>query len=364
MNGRVALLCFLCLLCPLVSGLALGEPYFAVQQGLKCAACHVNPSGGGMRNAFGNTWARTSLPARAIDLGVGEEWTGNLNRFVAVGANLRASGTYVDTPNQDSQSAFDVDEARLYLELTAIPDRLAIYLDQRVAPGGSSNLEAYGRYWFANRQWYVKAGQMYLPYGLRLEDDSAFIRQVPGINFDTPDRGVEVGLETAHWSAQFAATNGTAAGPEDDEGKQFSARVEFVQSVWRLGASYNFNDADVGERQLAGLFAGMRTGPIAWLAEADYVKDEGFAAGERNQWVGLLEANWLISQGNNLKITAEFFEPDDDVDEDEQDRYSAVWEYTPIQFLQLRLGVRIYDGIPQNDLQNRKLAFLQMNAFF
>lgn len=359
MSARI-LLVVLCLM----SGAAWAEPYFAVQQGVKCVTCHVNPTGGGMRNPFGNTWARTVLPAHTIDTGVGEDWNGNLNRFVALGANLRASGTYIDTPNERSQSAFDVDEARLYLELTAIENRLSVYLDQRVAPGGSSNLEAYGRYWSADHTWYVKAGQMYLPYGLRLEDDSAYIRQVPGINFDTPDRGVEVGLETTRWSAQFAVSNGTASGPENDQGKQYSARAEFVQSVWRAGASYSFNDADAGERQLAGAFAGLRTGPIAWLAEADYITDEGFADGERKQWVGLLEANWLMSQGNNVKLTAEFFEPDRDVDEDEQSRYSAVWEYTPMQFLQLRLGVRFYDGIPQNDLQNRKQAFVQMNAFF
>lgn len=360
MNGRIG---FVLLLLLAGSGAAMAEPYFAVQQGLKCVACHVNPTGGGMRNAFGNTWARTSLPARTIDLQMGEDWTGNLNRYIALGSNLRASASYVDTPHQESQSAFDLDEARVYLELSAIPDRLAVYLDQRVAPGGSDNLEAYARYWSSNHTWYVKAGQMYLPYGLRLEDDSAFIRQVPGINMDTPDRGVEAGIEMGSWSAQLAVTNGTAGTTENDQGKQFSGRAEFVKSLWRFGASYNVNDADAGERQLAGLFAGLRTGPIAWLAEADYIEDEGFIDGKRNQWTGLLEANWLISQGNNLKLSAEYFEPDDDLDEDEQTRWSAVWEYSPMQFLQLRLGVRIYDGIPQNDLQNRRLAFLQVNAF-
>ena len=50
--------------------------------------------------------------------------------------------------------------------------------------------------------------------GLRLEDDSAFTRTVPGINMDTPDTGIEVGWEAEKWSAQLALSNGSAGGPE------------------------------------------------------------------------------------------------------------------------------------------------------
>jgi hypothetical protein len=340
------------------------EPYFAVQQGLKCASCHVSPTGGGLRNSFGNAWAQNVMAARKIDAASQDQWLGNLNRFVAVGTNLRANYNYVDIPDSPAVSEFDLQEARLYLELSAIPDRLSVYLDQRVAPGSSNNLEAYARYWFEGRRWYVRAGQMYLPYGLRLEDDSAFTREVTAINFDTPDRGVELGLELEHVSAQLAVTNGTAGGPEDNKGKQVSLRGEYVQSIWRVGASGNFNDAEAGERAMGGLFVGLRTGPIAWLAEADYIDDKGSSAGEAKQLLGLIEANWLITQGHNLKFTAEYFEPDDDIDEDERTRFSAVWEWTPIQFLQLRIGARVYDGIPQNDNDNRRIAFAQLNGFF
>jgi hypothetical protein len=342
---------------------AQAEPWFAVEQGLKCGACHVNPTGGGMRNTFGNTWSQRVLPAHQLDTG-GFDWTGALSEHIALGGNVRASATYVDVPNQDSTSEFDIDEARVYLLLEPIPQRLSLYIDERVAPGSADNRELWAQFWWSDRSWYVKAGQLYLPYGLRLEDDTAFVRQVPGINMTTPDRGIELGFEGVHWTAQLAVTNGSAGSAETDNGKQASARAEYVASAWRLGLAASFNDADAGSRSLGGVFAGVRTGPIAWLAEADYITDDALGDSGRDQWVGLVEANWAFAPGHNLKATAEYFEPDVDVDEDEQNRWSLVWEFVPVQFVQIRTGVRSYDGIPQNDLQNRTTAFVQLNAYF
>jgi hypothetical protein len=304
------------------------------------------------------------LPARRIEGTGTDAWTGVLNSFVALGGNLRANATYTDVPNTQATSEFELAEMRAYLAITAVPDRLAVYIDQRLAPGGSTNLEAFARYTTEDQRWNVQAGQFYLPYGWRLEDDDAYIRQITGINFATPDRGVQVGYESAQWSAQLAVSNGTASGSETDEGKQVSLRAEHVRNAWRIGAGFNNNHTDAGDRQMQGVFAGVRTGPIAWLAEADYLKDETLGPDERKQWVGLIEANWFFTKGQNLKLTAEVFEPDTDVDEDEQNRFSLVWEYFPFQFVELRVGARIYDGIPQNDQQNRKIYFAQVNGFF
>ncbi len=131
-----------------------------------------------------------------------------------------------------------------------------------------------------------------------------------------------------------------------------------------MGASYNFNDAGDTERHLAALHGGLRTGPIAWLAEVDYVEDRGLPGGDLRRWVGLLEANWMPRRGHNLKLTLETYEPDTDIDEDEQDRYSLVYEYMPFQYLQLRGGVRIYDGVSAIELQNRRFGFIELHGFF
>ena len=346
--------------------LALGtqvqaEPYLAAQMGLKCAQCHVNPTGGGLRSVFGNSFAQTTLAQKRI--GAEEDlWTGQVMKFLAVGGNARANYNWEEVPHQDSTNDFAVEEARAYFDFGVIPNRLSVYLDQRFAPGNSTNMEANVRFWFKENSSYVKAGRMYLPFGYRFEDDGAFVRALSGINMQAPDEGIEFGFESASWTAQIALSNGAGGGTELDSGKQVTTRAEFVKQRWRAGASLLYNDTDLGSRTGAGLFGAFNLGPVTLLGEVDYFDDESI--GDGKLMATLAEADWKIRQGHNLKLTYEWLEPDDDIDEDEQTRASVLYEWSPIQFVQIRAGVRMYDGIPQNDNQNRTQAFLQLHGFF
>ena len=216
----------------------------------------------------------------------------------------------------------------------------------------------------ADGRYSIKAGQLFLPFGLRLQDDSAFVRLASGVNFTVPDRGIQAGYERGGWSTQLAITNGSGGGAEIDTGKQASLTAQHVQPGWRAGASFNHNNSDLGDRTMYSLFAGLRTGPVAWLAEADVVTDELSDGTERDGVATLLEANWRLRRGHNIKVTYDYFDPDDGVSEDQQVRYSVLWEHTPMQFVQGRLGVRLYDGIPQVDAQNRSEYFLELHGFF
>ena len=89
-----------------------------------------------------------------------------------------------------------------------MPNLLSFYFDEKIAPDDVENREAYMLLTPKQGKFTVKAGQMFLPFGLRLQDDNAFVRQTSGINFLTPEDGVEVGLELAKWTAQLAVTEG------------------------------------------------------------------------------------------------------------------------------------------------------------
>jgi hypothetical protein len=342
------------------------EPYLAVQTGLRCAQCHVNQTGGGMRTPFGNVFARTQLAANPLPGSAGT-WQGLIGTHVGIGANVRAAAITNDVAGSRHTEAPDLREARVYLSFTPIADRLSFYLDHYLRPGSAQNREAFVRYSAADGSHYLKAGRMYLPFGWRLQDNSAFVRAETAIDMAGPDLGVELGWDRGPLSVQFAISNGTFGESEVDSGKQYSLQVAYVQDAWRVGAAGNYNDQAVGDRAVAGLFAGLRSGPVSWLVEVDMIQDRSFAtaaAPRRRSLAGLLEGNWRFAQGHNLKLSAEGLDPNRAVAADRQSRLSVVYEYTPIPYIQIRGGARRYDGPSQFPLQNRRLYFVELHGFF
>lgn len=349
----------------LVAAQAPAEPYLAVLEGQKCNTCHVSDSGGGMRNVYGNVHTRSILPARTLGADKQDPfiWTGEMLKYLKFGADIRGSWRETDVPDRPTESDSDLDRATVYFAIEPIKDKLLFYVDEELGQDSSFEREIWAR-WRFNDKFYIRAGQLFLPFGLRLLDDSAYIRQVPGINFTTADDGVEIGMEAGPWSSQFAVSDGTAGGPEVDNGKQYSLNTSYTKSGWRIGGSLNFNDSSFGDRELYGIYGGLRRGNWGFLAELDYIVDMGFPEGRRNQFATLVEANWRYRRGQNLKLTFEFLDPDDTLQEDEQNRWSVAWEVFPVQNFQFRAGTRIYEGIPQSDVQNRRETFAELHLFF
>src|SRR5665213_238070 len=198
--------------------IAVAEPYPALRTGYKCVACHINPTGGGMRNTFGNLFAERLMATHMLPAG-SPLWTGQvLQDIVHIGGDLRTDSSRTDTPQAATQQQFALQQMRLYADVSVIPNLLGIYVDEQVAPGAAQTMEAYVRYGDTSA-WYLKAGHFYLHFGWRLQDQTAFVRQVTGINMNTPDDGVEFGWERAHWSGQLDLTNG-AANAQSGSGQQ------------------------------------------------------------------------------------------------------------------------------------------------
>lgn len=344
---------------------SLAEPYLAVEGGLKCNACHTNPTGGGKRSLFGMTYARTRIAERVLfEDDDTRGWNSQIGRYVGVGGDYRGGYRSVDAIGPSDESDWQTFRGQAYLELRPLPGVLTIYADQQVAPGESLNREAFVLVTPRNGRYTVKAGQFFLPFGHRLQDDATFVRQRSGINFDTPDEGVELGVELPKWSAQAAFTDGTAGAGNVTGKDQTSLSFHYIQPRWRAGLSHVLNSDPLGDREMHALFAGFKTGAISWLAELDFISDEIPGQGDRRTYATLLEGNWRFRKSHNLKVGYEFLDPDDGAGEDEQERYSIVWEYSPVQLLQARVGYRSYNGVPQLPRTNRQEMFLEFHVYF
>jgi hypothetical protein len=340
---------------------ARSEPYLAVQQGYKCITCHVNPTGGGLRSGFGTVFTENVLPESAAPA-KWPTWTGEVLKILRVGADYRTARIDTDVPKQPSFRQDGLEQLRAYGDLTLIPKWLEYYVDETLAPGKDQANEYYARLSEPDLGLYVKGGQFYLPFGWRLQDNTALVRELSGISMTAPDRGFELGLELPEWSAQIDYTRGEA-NIALGKGHELTGQVVYVKPSWRIGASAAYTQSVFGNRQVEGLFAGLKTGPVAWLGELDLVRDAGYPGGGRRLAALFGEADWALRKGHNLKVTAEMFDPDRSVANDQQARWSVLYEYTPIPFVQLRGGFRRYRGIPQIDVDNRHVLFIELHVF-
>ena len=363
-----------------VASPAHAEPYLAIQEGYKCSKCHVNMTGGGKRTDFANIYVQTRLSSNFLNwrdylpaLGEDEDpeenppksdssssfFSGRLNDYIAIGGDFRALYEVVDTPDEGRDDAFNQRKQNIYLEIDLIPERVIFY---QTLEGGGDAREIVGilKGELAQEPYYLKAGQFFLPYGLRLQDDTAFTRAVTGFTYGTTDVGVEIGYEPGPWALHIAATNGTGSSLETNLSKRITASAAYVEKIYRAGVSYSTNkDAEDIETVIYGLYAGAQFGRVGLLFEADVVDDETI-----EQFVSIFEINFLVARGKNLKLSYEYHDPDEDIFENANERYSLVYEPFLNQFLQVRIGARDNSGIPQNPALNTSSYFAELHLYF
>jgi len=350
------------------------EPFMAIQEGYKCSKCHENMTGGGKRTDFGNIYAQTRLANKFVDWGrllrdADEDadddnpsktdsrssfFSGRLNDYIAIGGDFRMSYEQTETPSNPTESVFKQRKRNIYLQIDLIPERVMFY---QTLSGGGDAREIFGLLKW--NQFYVKAGEFFLPYGLRLLDDTAVTRAVTGFTYGTTDAGVEIGYEPENWAVNIAATNGTGASLETNRSKRVTASLAYVRKGFRVGGSVSTNTNAQGiDTVIYGYHGGTQLGRVGILAATDVIDDS-----TDKELVSILEFNLLLSRGNNLKFSYEYHDPSDVIAQNARERFSLVWEPFLNQFTQLRAGIRENRGIPQSDVQNRTEYFLELHLF-
>lgn len=366
---------------------AHAEPYIAVREGYKCSFCHTNQTGGGKRTGVVSAHADEFLkyPKGLFeDLDARMPITGQLVEGVSIGADFRGVNTtlFRDTPNARGRvpnntafrpaesNDFDVAEASAYLEVNLIKDALTFYLDESFGPGSAVNRETFGLLTgFLPWNMYIKGGKFFPPYGLRLQDDAAFIRSRTGFNFTSPDIGVEVGLAPGNAFFSVAVTNGVGVPRGQRLGKQFSLNGYYLFSqlpvvrTFMLGGSFSHNSLEGRDRTLYGFYAGTNLWRFTLLGEIDFIEDQQLPQ-RANQFAGYGEVNWLVCDWLNAKVAYDFFDPSRNRGDNALTRISFGVEPFLSKFLQLRMFYRIYNGVPERPQDNFDQLITEMHVFF
>lgn len=325
---------------------------------LSCGVCHVNPTGGMIRNKDGFYFGTRTLPMSSKlneDIGQSLELLKS-NKFISLGGDFRFMNLMSDQDGKTEPHYFPM-QADLYVDLRLM--KYVSFVSQfGLERGGNSAVrEVFGLLHNLPYNGYLKLGKFIPPYGHRLEDHTAYIRTK--IAFDHSQAssyvsGIEAGVEPLVLFANAAYFNQDET-PKNDTGKLqkgFSA-VAGWRGLWlQLGGSYlNISDFETTatsttDRSSYGVFGALRVFSASLLFEYDFVKDDisGAAGGsERKSMVTFQELNYRILKGLNAKARYETYDPDDDVTGDDLKRYMAGVDIVPYPFIEFNLQYRHTD---------------------
>lgn len=176
----------------LLMGALLAEPAFAYPQfqlstgNTRCNLCHFAPAGGGLITDYGRDEAEGSISMTAGNSRLAHGLF-TLPDWVVLGGDLRGAAVVKDNGTNPQYLLFPM-QADLYARLAKGPVSLNVTVGMRGAARGSSvslaerviSREHYIMWQPEDIGWYARAGRFFAPYGLRLQDHTAYVRRYLG----------------------------------------------------------------------------------------------------------------------------------------------------------------------------------------
>lgn len=365
---------------------------------LDCQGCHYSPTGGGLRTPLGRYYAAEELamwgarpsswadPDRFLREGEPNEgryllgrggfsgwWPGEVQhreipdrygRFDAdptwaVGGDFRWLGIVPTDGDPDREFVGFPMELQAYVAANPLPN-LTAYLD--LGYQGSRNRGIGGSQpvgdtvWYTDLLWirevfvmvhdlpyssYVRAGRFNLPYGWRISDHTAYIRQ--GL-FDQYRQayGVEVGFAPNEYWGNLALWY---QGIDDWPGERGMFPQAFGATAqggvrylgYTLGGSLHAMNGEQGslDEFMVGPMWGINYHPIVYLGELDYRRENIDGLPGTNQLRLYHELQVQQVTGFTPKLRFEWEDRDMDIVDDHRSRLAVGAEWNPLAQLQM-----------------------------
>ena len=342
-----------------LSDSASALPRFASRTGAKCQSCHVNPSGGGMRQAFGVQYGRDELPVPTWSEEFGlDDFSSKLSEFVSVGADFRTLFFYQE---KTKTNAFFQMQGNLYTNF-----RIAKKVNMYLSKGLYAGFEIFGMLNVLPANGFVKVGKFIPNYGLKMDDHRFFTRQETGFS---PERGRtelaggEVCLSPGPLTITGGVYNSSEIGstPTGNKNKALLGKVEGIIKVSEdvnIGLGGNVFTKKNEEALRTTVFGGY--GSLSYkyftvLGEGDLIRNTGPGTTKDSTGiVAFIECDYVVTPGFDLKVAFDYFDPDKDLKTGSVSRFSFGFEFFPISGVEVRPIYRV---------ANNRIIIFEKNEF-
>jgi hypothetical protein len=342
---------------------ALALPRFALRNDLSCSGCHINPTGGGLRNSYGIGSFTRRLLARPSARTETVRYDGQMGHSMRLGADLRfrylmeQSVTTVDdtTTVDETLTGFNAMAASIYASIQPVRD-LTFYLRYDPETDGT---EVYG---ILQNLWgplYIKAGAFAPEFGLRIDDHTAYVRGgsrgssrsdgdslTKGFRFtqDFRDTGVEIGYERSWYRLLAAITNGNGGMDPIGEDKATILRGEIRPSILGTHILAGYSSYSQTDEKTSGFFGGIARGRLAVLVEfdsGDQFNDAAIDTATTEVGAWMLEGTFEVFHGVHLYLRLDNWDPDKSVPGETFTRTVLGLELHPFPYLEIRPQYRM-----------------------
>ena len=298
-----------------IINLSFALPRVAVNKGSSCIACHVNPTGSGLRNSYGNDlMALDELPLeRWLDKG-NENWDGYISDHLQIGGDFRLQGIQYNDSDTTRKSAFFPMQADIYAYLK-LNQKAGIFTKIGAKKGNSLSTEYWALLSNLPQNAWIKIGRTLPNYGFRVDDHTSFIR---GGNINKTLTGLNSGVEGLIFTPsllysppaifefgvpmfgglQWTSSIGTGIVKSSEELNNLTTQFNYTGNIndniaYMGGFSYMQED----NFSMLGISGGLSFGDFTWTFEADQA--ENWIEG--NTSLALYdEIAWEIIQGVQL----------------------------------------------------------------
>ena len=372
------------LLTILISLLFIGEsislPRFALRENSSCVDCHVNPTGGIIRNKRGWSYSKNMLAM--ISPRSDFEMSNKIGDNIQFGFDAR--GQYLlQMTDSTKKTDFQRMNASLYTNIDLSEDISFVARYDFI----QDIWEGYGIAHLIPEVFYIKGGTFSPNFGIRLDDHTAYTRGGDfGLLFTSGvkqgliynptyvESGVEAGLNL--YDFVFLTTSvGNSGSALFSKDPSFTANLKITPSISEkvglfIGGSLgiyrdrrssgppNFQQI-FPQVKMYGGYIGFGFENFTLMGEYDLASD--YHANDTKSSFAMVEASYAIFKGLDAVLRYDRFDPDTDTDDDNLSRFIIGFEFFPYSFVEIRPQFRIQTEKPS--VMNNS-ALIQFHLYY